>query len=72
MRKYGIICPISKANPYRRMAKSTKEHRVVPNKLNREFKQNIPRKVLLTDITYMPYANSKIKYLSTMKNSSTN
>lgn len=72
MRKYGIICPIRKANPYRRMAKATKEHRVVPNKLNREFKQDIPGKVLLTDITYMPYGNSKMAYLSTIKDSSTN
>lgn len=72
MRKYGIICPIRKANPYRRMAKATKEHRVVPNKLNREFKQDIPGKVLLTDITYMPYGNNKMAYLSTIKDSSTN
>lgn len=72
MRKFNIICPIRKANPYRRMAKATKEHRVVPNKLNREFKQNIPGKVLLTDITYMPYGNNKMAYLSTIKDSSTN
>lgn len=72
MRKYGIICPIRKANPYKRMAKATKEHRVVPNKLNREFKQDIPGKVLLTDITYMPYGNSKMAYLSTIKDASTN
>ena len=35
MKKYGIICPIRKANPYRRIVKATKEHRVVPNVLNR-------------------------------------
>lgn len=28
-----IICPIRKANPTRRMAKVTKEHRTCPNKL---------------------------------------
>lgn len=72
MRKYDIICPIRKVNPYKRMAKATKEHRVVENKLNREFKQNIPGKVLLTDITYMPYGNNKMAYLSTVKDSSTN
>lgn len=72
MRKYNIICPIRKSNPYKRIAKATKEHRVVPNKLNRQFKQNIPGKVLLTDITYMPYGNGKIAYLSTIKDSSTN
>lgn len=38
MRKYNIICPIRKSNPYKRIAKATKEHRVVLNKLNREFK----------------------------------
>ena len=53
MKKYDIICPIRKANPYRRMMKATKEHRVVPNLLNRQFKQGIPWKVLLTDITYL-------------------
>jgi putative transposase len=72
MRKYNIICPIRKANPYRRMAKATKEHTVVPNLLKREFKQYIPGKVLLTDITYLPYGASKIAYLSTIKDSSTN
>ena len=72
MRKYNITCPIRKANPYKRIAKATKEHRVAPNRLNREFKQNIPGKVMLTDITYMPYGNNKIAYLSTIKDSSTN
>ena len=45
---------------------------MVPNILNREFKQNIPGKVMLTDITYMPYGNNKMAYLSTIKDSSTN
>ena len=72
MRKYNIVCPIRKANPYKRIAKATKEHRVVPNRLNREFKQNTPGKVMLTDITYMPYGNNKMAYLSTIKDSSTN
>ena len=72
MRKYNIICPIRKANPYKRIAKATKVHRVVPNKLNRAFKQNIPGKIMLTDITYMPYGNNKMAYLSTIKDSSTN
>lgn len=72
MRKYKIVCPIRKTNPYKRIAKATKEHSVVPNLLNREFKQNIPGKVLLTDITYLPYSNSNMAYLSTIKDSSTN
>lgn len=72
MRKYQIICPIRKANPYRRMAKATKEHSVVSNLLNREFKQEVPGKVLLTDITYLPYNGSNMAYLSTVKDGSTN
>ena len=72
MKKYGIICPIRKANPYRRMMKATHEHRVVPNLLNREFKQDVPGKVLLTDITYLFYGQGKKAYLSTIKDGSTN
>ena len=52
--------------------KITKAHRVVTNKLNRKFKQNIPGKIMLTDIAYIPYGNNKMAYLSTIKNSSTN
>lgn len=72
MKKFGIVCTIRKANPYRRMMKATKEHTVVPNLLNRNFKQNIPGKVLLTDITYLNYSNSRRAYLSTIKDASTN
>lgn len=35
MKKFEIICPIRKANPVRRMAKATKEHRTCPNELHR-------------------------------------
>lgn len=72
MRKYAIKCPIRKANPYRRMMKATREDKVVPNLLNRQFKQGIPGKVLLTDITYLSYGISNRAYLSTIKDSSTN
>ena len=72
MKKYKIVCPIRKANPYRRMMKATKEHSVVPNLLNRKFKQEIPYKVLLTDITYLFYGNGQKAYLSTIKDASTN
>lgn len=72
MKKFDIICPHRKSNPYRKIAKATNEHQVVPNKLNREFKQGIPGKVLLTDITYVPYSKSNMAYLSTIKDGSTN
>jgi len=53
MKKYGLRCPIRKANPYRRMAKAIEIASVAPNLLNREFESRGPRKVLLTDITYI-------------------
>ena len=71
MRKYQIICPIRQANPYRRMAKAIQEHRVVSNILNREFQQITPAKVMLTDITYLPYGIGKWSYLSTVKDAAT-
>ena len=72
MKKYGIVCPYRKPNPYKKIAKATKEHQVVPNKLNRNFKQGIPGKVLLTDITYLPYNGNSMAYLSTIKDACTN
>ncbi|MFS0865694.1 IS3 family transposase [Fredinandcohnia sp. 179-A 10B2 NHS] len=71
MKKYDIVCPIRKANPYRRMMKATQEHRVVPNLLNRQFKQETPGKVLLTDITYLNYQGGQRAYLSVIKDGST-
>lgn len=66
MQKYGLICPIRKANPYRRMLKALKTNSVFENKLNRDFKQTIPRKIFLTDITYIFYFHGKRAYLSTI------
>lgn len=51
MDKYGLICPVRKANPYRRMGKALKTNTVADNLLNRKFMEYAPRKVLLTDIT---------------------
>ena len=63
MRKYDLKCPIRKANQYRRMAKAMKTNKVSENILNREFKEHGARKVLLTDITYIPIKENK-SYLS--------
>ena len=66
MQKYGLKCPVRKANPYRRMAKAMETSYVAPNLLNREFRQHGPRKVLLTDITYLLYGDGKKCYMSTI------
>ena len=63
MKKYNLFCPIRQANPYRRMAKALKTNNVADNILNREFKKHGPRMILLTDITYIPYNNTRC-YLS--------
>ena len=65
MKKYNLVCPIRKANPYRRMAKALKTSNVADNLVNREFTAYGPRKILLTDITYIPY-NGRFCYLSTI------
>jgi len=66
MNKYGLKCPIRKANPYRRMAKALRTSNVAPNLLNREFRAHGPRKVLLTDITYLLYGSGGRSYMSTI------
>lgn len=69
MRKYGIICPVRRR---KFKHKITKEHRIMPNHLNREFKQGKPGKVLLTDISYLKYSGNQTAYLSTILDAETN
>ena len=69
MRKYNIVCRIRRKK-YK--YKVTKEHKVCKNYLQREFKQNVPGKVMLTDISYLQYGNAKTAYLSTILDASTN
>lgn len=71
MRKYNFFAKIRRANPYKNLAKATQAHRTVPNELNREFNQDEPGKVLLTDITYLSYRNGQRAYLSCVKDVAT-
>lgn len=72
MKKYGLVCKIRKANPYRRMAKAIKTNNIAPNIVNRDFIQE-PRLIILTDITYLFYGKERRKaYLSVMKDAFTN
>lgn len=70
MKKFDLVCPHRKPNPYKRIAKATKEHRTLPNLLQRDFRKGIPGLVLLTDITYLPYGHSEMAYLSTLLDAS--
>lgn len=69
--KYNLFAKIRRANPYRKLAKATQEHRTVPNHLNRDFQQSEPRKIFLTDITYLHYKNGQTAYLSCVKDVAT-
>lgn len=70
MKKYGLFCPIRKANPARRMAKALKTSAVADNLVRREFSTHGPRVILLTDITYIPY-HGDFCYLSVIKDACT-
>ena len=65
MKKYGLFCPIRKANPYRRMMKELQTNSVFENRLNRNFYPETPGKVFSTDITYIYYPGGKA-YLSSI------
>jgi len=71
MNKYGLKCPVRKANPYRQMAKAMKTNNVSDNLVNREFQKHGPGKILLTDITYLFYNHGNKAYLSVIKDAFT-
>lgn len=70
MNKFGLRCPIRRLNPYRQMARALKTDSVSPNYVNRRFRSLGPRKVLLTDITYMRLKKG-FCYLSVIKDAFT-
>lgn len=70
MKKYGLRCPVRQSNPYRRMARALKTDAVAPNHVDRKFRSHGPRKVLLTDITYLRLGQG-FCYLSVIKDAFT-
>ena len=72
MNKYGLICPIRKINPVKAMIRAQHSNKTYDNVLDRNFKQGIAKKTLLTDITYITYGKYRRAYLSVIKDSSTN
>lgn len=70
MNKFGLKCPVRKANPYRRMARDLKTDTVLKNHVNREFREHGPRRILLTDITYIRLKD-RFCYLSVIKDAYT-
>lgn len=66
MKKFNLVCPIRQGNWYRQMIRAMRSNQVFPNRVNRNFRSPGPRKVLLTDITYLFYGHGKHCYLSTI------
>ncbi len=69
-REHNVICKVRAKNPYKRIARATKEHNYFKNIINREFNIGAPRTKILTDITYLHYGD-KTAYLSAAKDSIT-
>lgn len=65
MEKFRLSCPYRGPNPNKRIAKAIRTDSVSDNLLRREFECYGPGMVLLTDITYLPYAG-RFAYLSTV------
>lgn len=66
MKKYNLRCPMRKPNPYRQIAKDMKTGYAAPNLVNREFENYGPRKILLTDITYIINRTAPRCYMTTI------
>lgn len=71
MKKFGLVCPIRRANPVKAMIRANQSNKVFPNELDRKFSQGVAKKVLLTDITYLNYGNGRRAYLSVVKDATT-
>ena len=70
MKKYQLVCPIRKANPYRQMMRAIQTSHRADNIVDRKFTEAGPRTILLTDITYIPYEDG-FCYQSSVKDAVT-
>jgi transposase InsO family protein len=66
MRKYGLVANVRRKNPYKMIMRKRLEHRIFPNRLQREFRQAVPYRVFCTDITYLPFQSGFV-YVSVVK-----
>lgn len=71
MKKYGLICPIRKINPIKKMIRKQQSDKVYKNIVDRNFLQGRAKMILLTNITYLEYGHGKRAYLSSIKDAST-
>lgn len=66
MKKYNLVCPIRKQNPYRKILRDMYSGKIAENEVNREFREHGARVILLTDITYIKRCDGNFTYLSTI------
>lgn len=71
MKKYHLFCPIRKPNPYKKQLRENILDKTPANVLDRRFREFGPRRVLLTDITYIPMNGGGFCYLSVIKDAYT-
>lgn len=69
--KYGLATKVRRRNPYKDIMRKTSEHRIFDNILNRNFKQNTPRRSFCSDITYLYYGYGQKAYLQAIKDVAT-
>lgn len=72
MKKYHVQARIRRPRPKRMQLVEAQNEKVMPNHVRRAFKAYGPRKILLTDISYLPYSRNRFAYLSTIKDAYTN
>tara|TARA_R110002060_G_C2123111_1_gene98808 strand:+ start:711 stop:1553 length:843 start_codon:yes stop_codon:yes gene_type:complete len=72
MKKFRVQAKIRRPRPKRIKLVETQSAKIMPNHVRRAFKAYGPRKILLTDISYLPYGRNKFAYLSTIKDAYTN
>jgi transposase InsO family protein len=71
-REYGLITKIRRRNPYREIPLKSREHKIIPNILRRDFNSLQPDEIYSTDMTYLFYGKCEKAYLSATKDLATN
>lgn len=71
-REYGIQTKIRRRNPYRDIPLKSREHKIIPNLLRRDFYPLQPDEIYSTDMTYLYFGKCEKAYLSATKDLATN
>lgn len=67
MKKYDLKTNIRKKRKVNKIPKIAIDETIYQNVLNRDFEQQKPNVAYCTDISYLPYQNKNIAYLSALK-----